>query len=204
MRGKTITIGVLASGSGTNLQAIIDAAAAKRLNATVAIVVSDTPGARALERADQAGIPARLFERATFDSRRAFEEAIVAALHERGVELVCLAGYMRIVGRTMLEAFPNRIINIHPALLPAFPGLTAQRQAFDYGVKIAGCTAHFVDGQVDHGPIISQRAVPVEEDDTPESLQQRILAAEHQLYPEAIQLIAEGRIAIEGRRVHIH
>lgn len=197
-------IGVLASGSGTNLQTIIDAAVEKRLAATVAVVVSDTPGARALERADHAGIPARLFERTTFDSRRQFEEAIVAALREQGVELVCLAGYMRIVGPTMREAFPNRIINIHPALLPAFPGLAAQRQAFDYGVKIAGCTVHFVDGQVDHGPIIAQRAVPVVEDDTPESLQQRILAEEHRLYPEAIQLIAEGRVTIEGRRVHIH
>lgn len=191
------------SGSGTNLQAIMDAAKSGSIDAAVRVVISDTPGAYALERAKSGQVPALLIERKSFASRNEFESAIVAALNEHDVELICLAGYMRIVGPTLLSSFPNRTLNIHPALLPAFPGLEGQRQAFEYGVKISGCTVHFLDAKVDHGPIICQAAVKVQEDDTVETLRQRILKEEHRLYPQAIQLYAEGRLKIEGRRVLI-
>ena len=141
--------------------------------------------------------------RSTYPTKQAYESAIISDLRKYDVELVCLAGYMRIVGKYFLEAFPNRVINIHPALLPSFPGLEAQRQAWEYGVKISGCTVHFVDEQTDHGPIILQAAVPAMEDDTIETLRQRILKEEHKIYSQAIQLFAEGRLAIEGRRVRI-
>jgi len=199
----TVPIGVLASGNGTNLQAILDAIDAHRLDAAVRVVVSDAPGAFALERAQRHHIPARALERKAFATKKDFEEQIVQALHHYGVELVCLAGYMRIVGTTLLGAFPRRILNIHPALLPAFPGLDAQRQAIEYGAKFSGCTVHVVDEETDHGPIVCQVAVAVAEDDTAETLAQRILKEEHRLYPAAIQLYAEGRLRIEGRRVRI-
>ena len=198
-----LILGVLVSGSGSNLQAVIDACAAKRIRAQVGCVVSDTPGVRALERAAQHGIPAIVIGRKGFASKAAFEEAIVAELRSHGVSLVCLAGFMRIIGATLLGAFPERVINIHPALLPAFPGLEGQRQAFDYGVKIAGCTVHFVDEQTDHGPIIRQAAVAVKDDDTIDALKARILDEEHRIYPEAIGLIADGRVTIDGRKVRI-
>ncbi len=198
-----INIGVLASGSGTNLQAIIDAAEAGRIDAEVRVVISDVAKAYALARARKAGIPAVFVERNMFSSRREFEGAITAVLNEHGVELVCLAGFMRIIGKALLDAFPNRIINIHPALLPSFPGLHAQKQALEHGVKIAGCTVHVVDVETDHGPIISQAAVEVKEGDTPDTLADRILREEHRIYPEAIQLFAHGRLRIEGRRVYI-
>lgn len=201
--GRKLPLGVLVSGNGTNLQAIIDAQESGRIDAAVKVVVSDVPGAAALDRARRHGIDAVTVERKHFESRRAFEEAIVSALTARGVELVCLAGFMRIAGPALLAAFPRRIVNIHPALLPSFPGLDGQRQALEYGVKVSGATVHFVDEKTDHGPIIRQEAVAVREDDTVETLRARILEREHRIYPEAIQLIAEGRVSIEGRRVRI-
>ena len=198
-----LKLGVLASGSGTNLQAIIDASEARAISAKVAVVVSDVAGCAALERARNHSIPAYHVDRATFDKKSAFEAAIHGHLMEHDVALVCLAGYMRIVGPTLLDAWRGRMINIHPALLPSFAGLDAQQQAFDYGVKIAGCTVHFVDELADHGPIIAQAAVEVREHDTVDDLRQRILAQEHILYPRAIDLIARGNLAIEGRRVVI-
>lgn len=201
--GRKITIGVLVSGSGTNLQAIIDACGENRIDARVSVVISDTPEVKAIERARAHGIAALVIERKNFKNRKAFEEAVIAALEQHGVELVCLAGFMRIVGPTLLGAFPHRIINIHPALLPSFPGLEGPKQALDYGVKIAGATVHFVDEKTDHGPIIKQAAVEVLEEDTTETLKARILEQEHRIYSEAIQLIAEKRLTIEGRRVRI-
>ncbi len=203
MKKNPFPIGVLASGSGTNLQSIIDASESGRINAEVKIVISDTPGAKALERAKKHGIPALLVQRGDFKSKLDFEQRIVSLLAEHGVSLVCLAGYMRIVGKTLLDAFSMRIVNIHPALLPSFPGLDGQRQALDYGVKIAGCTVHFVDELTDHGPIIAQAAVEVKEDDTVDSLRERIIKEEHRIYPEAIGLYADGRLTVEGRRVRI-
>jgi phosphoribosylglycinamide formyltransferase 1 len=198
-----LPLGILASGSGTNLQAIIDAAEAHRIDATVEVVLSDVPGAFALSRARRHRIPAIAIERRAFPSKQAFEERVVAELSAHNVQLVCLAGFMRLVGPTLLAAFPDRILNIHPALLPAFPGLHAQRQALEYGVKVAGCTVHIVDAETDHGPIIRQAAVEVHEDDTAETLAARILAEEHRIYPEAIQLVAEGRLTLAGRRVAV-
>ena len=200
---KRLKLGVLASGSGTNLQAILESCAAQRISAEVKIVISDVPGAKALERAKKSGVATAVHERNSYPSKKEYEAAIVADLKGHDVELVCLAGYMRIVGKEFLSAFPDRVINIHPALLPSFPGLNAQQQAFEYGVKVSGCTVHFVDDQTDHGPIIAQAMVPVLENDTVESLQQRILKEEHRIYSEAIQLYAEERLIIEGRRVRI-
>jgi phosphoribosylglycinamide formyltransferase 1 len=197
-----LRLGVLASGSGTNLQAILDACAARRIQAAVTVVVSDKPQAKALDRARAAGAGA-VFVEPKGKTREAWDHEAVQALRGAGVDLVCMAGYMRIVTPVLLEAFPQRVINIHPALLPSFPGLHAQRQALQHGAKIAGCTTHLVDEQVDHGPIILQAAVPVLEDDTEESLRLRILAQEHVLYPATIQLFAEDRIRVEGRRVRI-
>ncbi|MHB0886183.1 MAG: phosphoribosylglycinamide formyltransferase [Bacillota bacterium] len=200
-----INLGVLASGRGSNLQAIIDACEGGPLHgqARVAAVVSDNPGAQARERATRHGVPAVVVERRAHKGREAYERAVVAALRERGVDLVCLAGYMRLVGRGLLEAFPGRVVNIHPALLPSFPGLEAQRQALEHGVKVSGCTVHFVDEGTDSGPIILQRAVPVHEADDVESLSARILEEEHRAYVEALALYASGRLVVTGRRVHI-
>ncbi len=200
---KKIPLGVLVSGSGTNLQAIIDASESGKIDADVRVVVSDVPDAKALERARKHKITAVAIERKDFESKVAFESEIVKAFGEHGAEFVCLAGFMRIIGDTLLRAFTNRIINIHPALLPSFPGLEGQKQAFDYGVKVSGATVHFVDEKTDHGPIICQAVVEVFEDDTVETLGARILEQEHIIYPQAIQLIAEGRVSVEGRRVHI-
>jgi phosphoribosylglycinamide formyltransferase 1 len=201
---KNINIGVLASGSGSNLQAIIDATISGTLDAQVCCVISDNPKAFALTRAKNAQIPTAIIERKAYKSRADYESDIVSELNKYGVELVCLAGYMRIVGKKLLTSFPNRVLNIHPALLPSFPGLDGQGQAFEYGVKVAGCTVHFVDEKVDHGPIICQAAVEVVENDTRESLQKRILEQEHKLYPKAVQLYAEGRLEIQDRHVRIN
>lgn len=198
-----LRVGVLVSGRGSNLQAIMDASAAGRIDAEVAVVISDKEGAFALERARKAGIPAEYVNPKAFSSKEDYEKAIVGILNEHGVGLVCLAGYMRIVGRTLLEAFPNRIMNIHPALLPSFPGMNGQKQAFDYGVKFSGCTVHFVDGGMDTGPIIIQAVVPVLEDDTVDTLADRILEQEHRIYPEAIRLFEKGRLKIEGNKVRV-
>jgi len=200
---KKLKLGVLASGSGTNLAAILESSANNKIDAEVKIVISDVPAAKALDRAKSFKIPTAVHERKSYPTKEAYETAIVADLKKHDVELVCLAGYMRIVGKEFLGAFPDRIINIHPALLPSFPGLEAQKQAFEYGVKISGCTVHFVDEKTDHGPIILQASVPVLDDDTVDSLRERILKQEHRIYSEAIQLYAEGLLKIDGRRVKI-
>jgi phosphoribosylglycinamide formyltransferase-1 len=192
-----MTLGVLASGSGTNLQAILDAIAKGTLKARVAVVVSNVASAQALERARAAGVEALVIPHKEYADRESFDAAVVAALRERGVELVVLAGFMRLVTGVLLDAFPMRIVNVHPALLPAFPGVHAQQQAFDYGVRIAGCTVHFVDRGTDTGPIIAQAAVPVLEGDDEPALRERILAEEHALLPKVLQWIAEGRVRVE-------
>jgi phosphoribosylglycinamide formyltransferase 1 len=194
-------IAVLISGRGSNLQAIIDATAGGRLAATTAIVVSDRAGAAGLERARAAGIEAVHLDPRAFPDRDAHDRAIVDLLRARGVTLVCLAGYMRLVGAPLLDAFPDRILNIHPSLLPSFPGLDAQRQALEHGVRITGATVHLVTRDLDGGPIVLQAAVPVLDDDTVESLSARILAEEHRIYPEAIASILTGGWRVEGRRV---
>lgn len=196
-----LRLGVLASGRGSNLQSIMDAAAAGRVGARVVVLISDNRDAFALERARNAGIPALHLDPGDFNCKEEYEKAVLKALNEHNVQLVCLAGYMRIVGRLILEAFPNRIMNIHPALLPAFPGLHGQRQAFDYGVKYSGCTVHFVDEGMDTGPVIIQAVVPVYDEDTADTLAARILEQEHKIYPEAIRLYAEGRLKLSGRKV---
>jgi phosphoribosylglycinamide formyltransferase-1 len=198
-----LAIAVLASGSGTNLQSIIEAVESGRVPAEIRLVLSNRPAAEALERARRHAIPAELVDHKAFATRQAFDEKLVAILRERGVELVCLAGFDRLISPSFVAAFPDRILNIHPALLPSFPGLHGQRQAIEYGVKIAGATVHFVDEKTDHGPIVIQAAVPVLDDDTEETLRDRILTEEHRIYPEAIRLFAEGRLRIEGRKVRM-
>ena len=193
-------LGVLISGRGSNLQALIDAVAKGRLSASIAIVISNREGAPGLERARAAGIEAIVLSHAGFATREDYDRALVKELQAREVGLVCLAGFMRLVGAPLIEAFPNRILNIHPSLLPAFPGLEAWKQALDHGVKVTGCTVHFVDQGVDSGPIIAQETVPVLEGDTPETLHARIQEAERKLYPEVIGALAEGRITVKGRQ----
>jgi phosphoribosylglycinamide formyltransferase-1 len=199
-----MNVGVLVSGSGTNLQAILDAQQRGELGgARVVVVVSNVAGVRALERAQAAGVATEVLSHKEFASRQAFDEALVATLKRHGVELVALAGFMRLLTPGFLQAFPQRVINIHPALLPAFPGVHAQRQALDYGARVTGCTVHLVDEGCDTGPIIQQAVVPVLDGDDEATLTARILAEEHKLYPAAIRAIAEGRVAIDGRRVKI-
>ncbi|HZO83033.1 MAG TPA: phosphoribosylglycinamide formyltransferase [Candidatus Binataceae bacterium] len=198
-----VRLGVLISGTGTNLQAIIDAIERNELRAEIRLVVSNRPAAQGLERARRHGIPARVIEHRRFAAREDFDRALAAALNEHGVELVACAGFMRLLSPVMLAAFPDRIMNIHPALLPAFPGIDAQKAALEYGVRIAGCTVFFVREGVDDGPIIVQAAVPVMPGDDEERLSKRILAQEHRIYPLAIRLYQEGRLKIEGRRVII-
>jgi phosphoribosylglycinamide formyltransferase-1 len=193
-------IGVLISGRGSNLQALIDAVAEGRVDARIAVVISNRPDAPGLVRARDAGIEALTIDHRAFASREAFETAVVKELEARGVSLVCLAGFMRLLGRTVLEAFPNAILNIHPSLLPAFPGVNAQYQAWEHGVKIAGATVHLVTGELDGGPIVMQRSVDVRDDDTPDTLAAKILAEEHLLYPEAVQRVLRGGWTIDGRR----
>jgi len=200
-RSQPLRIGVLASGRGSNLQAIIDAIEAGKLDCRLAVVVSDRADAQALERARKHGVDAVFLNPKGYPDREAYDQAVLAVLAERRVELVCLAGYVRILTPMFVRALPGQVMNIHPALLPAFPGLHAQRQALKYGVKVSGATVHFVDEGVDTGPIICQAAVPVREGDTEETLAARILAEEHDLYPRAIRLYAEGRLSIQGRRV---
>jgi phosphoribosylglycinamide formyltransferase-1 len=201
MRSVPLVLGVLASGRGSNLQAILDAIEAGRCPARVAVVVSDRKDALALERARRAGASAMHLDPKAYPDRAAFDEAVAEVLDQYATELVCLAGYMRVLSVEFVRRFPGRILNVHPALLPAFPGLHAQRQAIQHGVKVAGATVHFVDDGVDTGPIVLQSAVPIRDDDTEETLGARILVEEHRLYPEAIRLYAEGRLRIEGRRV---
>ena len=199
-----LPIGVLISGSGTNLQAIIDAIERQELAATIRVVISNRTDAYGLIRAQKHGLATAVVNHKEFSSREVFEGELMNILHAHDVTLVVLAGFMRILSPVFIRAFPQRIINIHPALLPAFPGTHGQRQALQYGVKIAGATVHFVDEETDHGPIIAQAAVPVYPDDTEELLSARILAQEHRIYPQAIQLFAEGRLEIRDRIVVIH
>lgn len=196
-------VGVIVSGRGSNLQAVMDEIAAGRLPVEIAVVISDHGDALALTRAAQAHIPAVVVERKACKDKEDFESRIDAALRAAGAELVILAGFMRILSGFFIRRWEHRIINIHPALLPSFTGLDAQEQAVEYGVKIAGCTVHFVDEGTDTGPIILQKAVPVLEEDTGDTLSARILEEEHKALPEAIRLWAEGRLSIEGRRVRI-
>jgi phosphoribosylglycinamide formyltransferase-1 len=202
-RAAPLAVGVLASGRGSNLQALLDAVRRPGFPARVALVLSDREDAAALERARAAGVTARFVNPKDHADRAAYDAALAEALREHGVGLVCLAGFMRIVGPGLVRAFAGRILNIHPSLLPAFPGLHAQRQALEYGVRVAGATVHFVDEGVDTGPIVLQASVPVEPGDTEASLAARILAEEHRLYPEAVRLFAEGRLRLVGRRVAI-
>ncbi len=196
-------IGVVVSGRGSNLQSIIDHIAKGKLNVEIAVVVSDHKEAFALERAAKAGIPTAVVERKGCKDKAEFEDRIDAALREAGAEVVVLAGFMRILTGHFISRWEHKIINIHPALLPSFKGLDAQGQAVDYGVKVAGCTVHFVDEGTDTGPIILQKVVPVLDDDTEETLAARILVEEHKALPEAIQLWADGKLTIKGRKVYV-
>ncbi len=196
-------IGVVVSGRGSNLQSIIDHIAEGKLNVEIAVVVSDHKEAFALERAAKAGIPTAVVELKGCKDKAEFEDKIDAALREAGAEVVVLAGFMRILTGHFISRWEHKIINIHPALLPSFKGLDAQGQAVDYGVKVAGCTVHFVDEGTDTGPIILQKVVPVLDDDTEETLAARILKEEHKALPEAIQLWADGKLTIKGRKVYV-
>ncbi len=203
MPEKKLRLAVLASGRGSNLQAIIEAIEKGKLNATLAVVISNKAEAPALERTRKHGAPTVFLDPKATPDREAYDAVILEHLQKYEVGLVALAGYMKIVTKVLIDAYPNRIMNIHPSLLPSFSGLKAQQQALDWGVKVSGCTVHFVTEGVDTGPIIRQATVPVLEGDTAESLEARILIEEHRIYPEAIQLFAEGRLTVEGRHVHI-
>jgi phosphoribosylglycinamide formyltransferase 1 len=196
----TPTIGVLISGRGSNLQAIVDAIRDGRLDARIAVVISNKAGAYGLERAKAAGIETVVLSHRAYPTREEYDGALVAELRARGVEVVCLAGFMRLLSPAFIEAFPNAILNIHPSLLPAFPGTDAQRQALEHGVKISGCTVHLVTPELDAGPIVLQAAVAVHDDDTVETLSARILEQEHRLYPAAIARVLAGGWVLEGRR----
>jgi phosphoribosylglycinamide formyltransferase-1 len=198
---RKVSIGVLISGGGTNLQALIDAIEAGKLDAKIEVVLSNKADAYGLTRAQKHGVPTAVLNHKDFSSREAYDQAAVALLRERDVELVALAGFMRLLSPVFIQAFSNRIMNIHPALLPSFPGLNVQQKALEHGARFSGCTVHFVNEECDEGPIIIQAVVPVFSDDTGEALAARILEQEHRIYPRAIQLYAEGRLKIVGRRV---
>jgi phosphoribosylglycinamide formyltransferase 1 len=196
-------IAVLASGRGSNFQSIIDAIHAGKIPASCAALITDNPEAYAIERAKKADIPIRIIDFATFPSREVYEQALLSAMQELNADLYVLAGYMRILGSGIVRSFPGKMMNIHPALLPSFTGLHAQRQAVHYGVKVSGCTVHFVDESLDGGPIILQHAVPVIEGDDEDALADRILHHEHLCFPEAIRLFCEDRLEIVGRHVRV-
>ena len=200
---SVLKIGVLASGRGSNFQSIIDEIESDRLNAEIVLLISDNPSAFAIERAKKHRIDYLVVLPKEYRSRDNLFSKISDELKKKNVDLVVLAGFMRIVGKPLINAFPNKIMNIHPALLPSFPGLHGQKQAIDYGVRISGCTVHFVDEGMDTGPVIIQAAVPVSQDDTEETLSERILRLEHKIYPEAIRLFSEGKIEVDGRKVRI-
>ena len=204
MTSDPIKLGVLISGRGSNLQALIDAIREGRLHASIAVVIANHEDAGGLARARAAGIDAVFLTHRGWSERDDYDRAIVTVLRRRDVGLVCLAGFMRRVGRPLLEAFPRAVLNIHPALLPSFPGLDAQRQAIEHGVKVSGVTVHFVTEDLDAGPIVLQRAVPVLDDDTPETLSRRILIEEHRAYPEAVSTVLAGGWTIDGRRFRTH
>ncbi len=201
---KKIRLGVLISGMGTNLQSIIDASKNGMIDAEISIVISDKRNAYGLVRAKENDVPTLFLSPKDYKNRDKFDEKVVEELNAYKVDLVLLAGFMRIVTSALIEPFRNRIMNIHPALLPSFPGLDAQKQALDYGVKFSGCTVHFVEEGMDEGPIIIQAVVPVMDNDTVDSLSERILKYEHKIYPIAVQLFAEGRLMVEGRRVKVN
>lgn len=207
VRPEKLRVGVLASGRGSNLQAMIDAIEDGGLDARITVVLSNKKDSQALDRARRYGLTDVFLDPKPFagqpDSREAYDQAVLEVLRKHDVELVLLAGYMRIVSPVLIRAYQNRIMNIHPSLLPAFPGLEVQNKAVDWGVKIAGCTVHFVTEGVDEGPIIIQAAVPILEGDSAETLSARILEQEHRIYPRAVQLYAEGRLLVEGRRVRV-
>ncbi len=196
----TRRLGVLISGRGSNLQAISEAIGSGQLDASIAVVISNQPGAAGLTRARAAGLPTEVLDHRMFASRRDYDLALVGMLRRYDVGLVCLAGFMRLLGAEFIEAFPNAVLNVHPSLLPAFPGVDAQRQALDHGVKVAGCTVHVVTGDLDAGPIVAQAAVPVLPSDTVETLSARILVQEHRLYPLAIGRVLAGGWKVDGRR----
>lgn len=200
---RQVPIGVLISGSGTNLQSMIDAIEAKELDAKIQLVLSNRADAYGLVRAKKHGIPIEVLDHKRFSNREDFDQAVVDILRAREVELVVLAGFMRLLSPVFVRAYSNRIMNIHPALLPAFPGLHVQKKAVEHGVRFSGCTVHFVNEECDEGPIIIQAVVPVFPQDTEDSLASRILEQEHRIYPRAIQLYSEGRLRIEGRRVFV-
>jgi len=200
---RKLPIGVLVSGSGSNLQSIIDHIEQGSLDAEIKIIISNIPDAYALKRAQIHHLPSLIISHDDFEKREEFDGEIVRIFKSKGVELIVMAGFMRIITSVLINAYPARVMNIHPALLPSFPGMHAQRQAIDYGVKFSGCTVHFVDQHVDSGPIIIQAIVPVLDDDTEETLSARILKEEHRIYPQAIQFFASGRININNRRVKI-
>ena len=200
---RIVALGVLVSGNGSNLQSLIDGIEAGSLSARISVVISSNSDAYALKRCEKHGIPTVVVDHRLYVHRGDFDEKIILTLKKHGVELVVMAGFMRILGHRFFEAFPMRIINIHPALLPAFPGLHVQQKAIDYGARFSGCTVHFADEGIDSGPIIIQAVVPVLDDDTADTLAERILREEHRIYPRAIQLYAEGRISVEGRKVRI-
>jgi phosphoribosylglycinamide formyltransferase-1 len=193
-------LGILLSGRGSNFEAIADSVAAGRIDAAIAIVISNRPEARGLEVSRQRGLPAVCIASKGLD-RSIYDAMLVEELKKHGVDLVCLAGYMRLLSAGFIREFPGRVLNIHPSLLPAFPGLDAQHQALEHGVKVTGCTVHFVDEYLDAGPILVQAAVPVEDDDTVDTLSARILNEEHRIYSEAIRMVLGGKLRIEGRRV---
>ena len=194
-------VGILISGRGSNMVALLDAMEAGRIAAVPALVLSNRPGAAGLETAAARGVPTAVLSHRKIKPREVHEQSVIDCLREHQVDLVCLAGYMRLLSPLFVQAFPGRILNIHPSLLPAFPGLDAQQQALEYGVKKAGCTVHFVDDECDHGPIVLQATVPILDDDTDESLSARILEQEHRVYPEAVSLFFQGRLSIAGRVV---
>jgi len=201
---KKTRIGVLVSGRGSNLQAILDNIRQGRLSVELAVVISDQKDAYALERARNADIPAIHVSSSGYkDKREAYDALLVSHLQQYNVDLVCLAGFMRIITPVLIKAYPNRILNIHPSLLPAFPGLHVQKKALEHGVKFSGCTVHFVDEGMDTGPVIIQAVVPILDDDTEDTLAERILKQEHTIYSRAIQLFAEGRLMVKGRRVAV-
>jgi phosphoribosylglycinamide formyltransferase 1 len=199
----TRRIVVLASGRGSNFQAVVDAIAAGTIPAVCVNLITDNPEAYAIERAQKAGVPVVVIDYSSFPSREVYERALLSAMQEQNADLFVLAGYMRILGKTIVQAFPGMMVNIHPALLPSFTGLHAQRQAMNYGVKVAGCTVHFVDESLDCGPIILQKCVPILGGDDEDTLAERILIEEHKCYPEAIRLFCEGRLEIVGRQVRV-
>lgn len=203
MRDRRGRVGMLISGRGSNMVALVEAMRDGRIPADPAVVVSNVPEAAGLLRARECGVPTEVIDHKAIKPREEHERAIAEVLHRYRVDLVCLAGYMRLLSPWLVESFRGRILNVHPALLPAFPGLDAQRQALEHGAKITGCTVHFVDEHLDHGPIVLQAAVPVAEGDTEESLSTRILEQEHRIYPEAVALYFQGRLSTDGRKVRI-